>query len=51
VDQLNPTALAGKGKQEYEKGNYLAAAGLFMQAAQAYASAQDELNAAEMKNN
>ena len=51
MDQLNPTALAGKGKQEYEKGNYLAAADLFMQAAQAYTSAQDELNAVEMKNN
>lgn len=45
------SALADRGKQEYERGNYLAAADLFLQAAQAYASAQDELNAAEMMNN
>ena len=51
MDLLNPTALADKGKQEYGKGNYLGAAELFLQAAQAYMSAQDELNAAEMKNN
>src|SRR5215212_6551707 len=51
VDLLNPTALADKAKQEYGKGNYLGAADLFLQAAQAYMSAQDELNAAEMKNN
>ena len=43
--------LANEGKEEYGKGNYEAAAGLFSQAAQAYASAGDELNAAEMKNN
>ncbi len=43
--------LADDGKKEYEKGNYLAAADLFAQAAQAYAAAGDELNAAEMKNN
>lgn len=51
MDQLNLTALADKGKKEYETGNYLAAADLFSQAAQTYAAAQDELNAAEMKNN
>jgi tetratricopeptide (TPR) repeat protein len=51
VDQQNPITLADEGKQTYEKGNYLAAADLFWQAAQAYAAAQDELNAAEMKNN
>jgi tetratricopeptide (TPR) repeat protein len=51
VDQLNSTALAEEGKQEYQKGNYLAAADLFSQAAQAYLSAGDELNAAELKNN
>ena len=51
MDQLTPTSLADEGKQEYGKGNYLAAADLFSQAAQAYTSAQDELNAAEMKNN
>jgi tetratricopeptide (TPR) repeat protein len=51
VDQLNPTILGDRGKQEYQRGNYLAAADLFLQAAQAYSSAQDELNAAEMKNN
>ncbi len=51
MDQLNPTALADQGKQEYEQGSYLTAADLFSQAAMAYASAKDELNAAEMKNN
>ncbi|HLO28887.1 MAG TPA: hypothetical protein VK249_07130 [Anaerolineales bacterium] len=51
MDQFNLTTLADKGKQEYEKGNYLAAADLFLQAAQMYATAKDELNAAEMKNN
>ena len=44
-------ALVEKGKKDYEQGNYLAAADLFSQASQAYTSAQDELNAAEMKNN
>ena len=44
-------ALVEKGKKDYEQGNYLAAADLFSQAAQAYSAAQDELNAAEMKNN
>lgn len=51
VDQLAPTILADRGKQEYEKGSYLVAADLFAQAALAYTSAQDPLNAAEMKNN
>jgi tetratricopeptide (TPR) repeat protein len=51
VDQHNSTALADEGKQEYQKGNYLAAADLFLQAAQAYTSVNDALNAAEMKNN
>jgi tetratricopeptide (TPR) repeat protein len=51
VDRQNPTALAEEGKQTYEKGDYLAAADLFLQAAQAYAAARDELNAAEMMNN
>jgi tetratricopeptide (TPR) repeat protein len=51
VEILNPTGLADRGKQEYERGNFRAAAELFLQAAQAYTSARDELNAAEMKNN
>ena len=51
MDQLNPLTLAEQGKQEYEQGAYLAAADLFAQAAQTYATAKDELNAAEMKNN
>lgn len=44
-------SLVEKGKKQYEQGNYLAAADLFSQAAQAYTAAKDELNAAEMKNN
>jgi len=51
VDQPNTITLAEKGKLEYEQGNYGAAANLYSQAAQAYATAQDELSAAEMKNN
>ncbi len=51
MDQLNPLTLAEQGKKEYEQGAYLAAADLFLQAAQTYTSAKDEVNAAEMKNN
>jgi tetratricopeptide (TPR) repeat protein len=51
MDTLDPSTLAEQGRQEYEKGAYIAAADRFAQAAQAYANAQDELNAAEMKNN
>lgn len=51
MDQPNTIMLAEEGKSEYEKGNYSAAADLFSQAAQAYATMQDALNAAEMKNN
>ncbi len=48
---MNPTALAEQGKHEYAEGAYIAAADLFSQSAQAYTDVQDELNAAEMKNN
>jgi len=48
---MDAKALAEQAKQEYEKGQYLAAADLFSQTAQAYEKVQDELNAAEMKNN
>jgi len=51
VENINPITFAEDGKKEYAKNNFNAAAGFFSQAAQAYASAQDELNAAEMKNN
>jgi len=51
VDSPNSITFAEKGNIEDEKGNYSVAADLFSQAAQVYASAQDELNAAEMKNN
>lgn len=51
MENIHPITLAENGKKEYGKGNYQAAAGLFAQAAQAYMSMQDELNAAEMKNN
>lgn len=51
MEQPGPTTLAENGKQEYEKGNYVAAADLFYLASQAYANAQEPLNAAEMKNN
>ncbi len=48
---MDAKTLAEQGKQEYAKGAFGVAADLFSQAAQAYDSAQDELNAAEMKNN
>jgi tetratricopeptide (TPR) repeat protein len=51
VNNIQPVSLADKGKEEYTKGNYSAAAEIFSQAAQAYSAARDELNAAEMKNN
>lgn len=51
MESNEPIQLAEQGNQEYTKGNHAAAADLFAQAAQAYANAQDELNAAEMKNN
>lgn len=51
METINPISVASSGKEEYGKGNYKAAAGLFAQAALAYTSMQDELNAAEMKNN
>lgn len=51
MNNVQPISLADKAKQEYEKGNYSVAAGMFSQAAQAYSAVKDELNAAEMKNN
>ena len=51
MDTPKPTTLAEQGKQEYGKGKFIVAADLFSQAAQAYETAQDVLNAAEMKNN
>lgn len=51
MDNPNPIALAEQGKQEYEKGKFVAAADSFSKAAQAYENSQDALNAAEMKNN
>jgi tetratricopeptide (TPR) repeat protein len=51
VENLDPVSLAEQGNEEYTKGNHAAAAGFFLQAAQAYQSADDELNAAEMLNN
>jgi len=51
VDATDPVKLAEQGKKEYANGSHLTAADLFAQAAQAYESMQDALNAAEMKNN
>ena len=51
MDNLDPVALAKQGTDEYAQGNHVSAAGFFLQAAQAYKAAQDELNAAEMMNN
>jgi len=51
VENNDPIQLVEKGKTEYAQGNYGAAADLFAQAAQAYTESQDDLNAAEAKNN
>lgn len=51
MESNDPVRLAEQGKEEYANGNHAAAADLFDRAAQAYAGAQDPLNAAEMKNN
>ncbi|HSO11595.1 MAG TPA: hypothetical protein VLT51_04420 [Anaerolineales bacterium] len=51
MENNDPIKLAERGKEEYTKGNHAVAAELFAQAAQSYANMQDELNAAEMKNN
>lgn len=51
MENIDPIALVEQGKQEYGKGKFVVAADLFLQAAQAYKAAQDELNAAEMLNN
>ena len=48
---MKPISLADQAKQEYEKGNFAEAAKMFDQVARAFASSNDELNAAEMKNN
>jgi len=48
---MDAKSLAEQATQEYTKGEFAAAAGFFAQAAQAYSHGQDELNAAEMKNN
>jgi len=51
VENRDPLAIAEEGKQEYAKGNYESAVSLFVEAAKAFESVQDQLNAAEMKNN
>lgn len=51
MENIDPVTFASNGKDEYSKGNFKAAAELFSQAAHVYAAMQDELNAAEMKNN
>jgi len=51
VENNDLIQLSERGKEEYAQGNYAAAADLFSQAVQAYVSANDELNAAEAKNN
>ena len=48
---MDAKALAEQAKQEYDRGQFKGAADLFSQAAQGYENVQDELNAAEMKNN
>ena len=47
----DPNTLNEKGKQAFQSGQPDVAADLFHAAAEAYASAHDDLNAAESKNN
>lgn len=51
MENNDPVRLAEQGRQEYANGNHAIAADLFARSAQVYAAAQDELNAAEMRNN
>ena len=51
MNDINASSLDERGKKEYAKGAYLAAAKFFAQAGQAYENANDPLNAAAMKNN
>ncbi len=46
-----PQKLAEDGKLAFEAGNYESAAGAFENAAKGYASLDDRINEAEMKNN
>jgi tetratricopeptide (TPR) repeat protein len=48
---MDVVSSAEQAKLAYEKGEYLAAAELFLKAAQEFRAAGDELNAAEMLNN
>jgi tetratricopeptide (TPR) repeat protein len=50
-ETLSPKELAKKGKNTYERGDYLAAAQAFKAASQGYTSAGNKLTAAEMDNN
>lgn len=45
----DPNELSDQAKQAYEKGSYIVAADLFLQASKAYGN--DSINAAEMMNN
>ena len=47
----SPQELVDQAKQTYQAGDYMQAAQEFANAASAYASAQDALMSAEMKNN
>ncbi|HEX8992390.1 MAG TPA: hypothetical protein VF784_11990, partial [Anaerolineales bacterium] len=51
VDAMDVKRMAEEGKQAFAAGQYGSAAAQFEAAAQGYASLNDQLNAAEMKNN
>ncbi len=48
---LTPEQLTDQGKRAFEDRNFLEAAALFLQANEGYLASQNELMAAEMKNN
>jgi tetratricopeptide (TPR) repeat protein len=50
-DILTPQQLADQGKTEYQNGNFASAAQLFAAAAQGFATIENKLDAAEMRNN
>lgn len=51
MEIVNPQQLAREGQAEYQKGEYLSAAKIFMAAADGFSMTGDPISAAEMANN
>ena len=50
MEALSPRQLAQKAQEEYQKKNFISAAGLYKAAAEGFLTSGDELKAAEMAN-